>query len=116
MEHLTTHGAVAPGTGSSAAALKALVFITLSCWFIKSNEDHSGSSGGRGKTFQQCEENFLSVKDTLCTAHGSTQGVIYCSCFTDILYCWFRCHHQSATYHLVTHSILQMTVATLTFL
>lgn len=32
---------------------------------------------------------------------------IYCSCFADILYCWFRCHHQTATYHLVTHSVLE---------
>lgn len=76
MEHLTTHG-VAPDTGSSAAAFEALVSITLSCWFIKSSEDHLGNSRGRGKSFQQCEENFLSVKDILCTACGSTQGVLF---------------------------------------
>lgn len=72
MEHLTTHG-TEPGTGSSAAAFEALVFIRLSCWFIKNSEELLGSSKGRGKTFQQCEENFLSVKDILCTARGSTQ-------------------------------------------
>lgn len=73
---MTTHG-FASGTGSSAAAFNALAFITLSCWFIKSSEDYLGSSRGRGKTFQQCEENFLSVKDILCTARGSTQGVLF---------------------------------------
>lgn len=76
MDALTTHG-VAPGTGSSAAAFKVLVFITLPCCFIKSTEDHLGSSRRRGKTFQQCEENFLSVKDIFCTARGSTQGVLF---------------------------------------
>lgn len=76
MEHLTTHGAE-PGTGSSAAAFEALVFITLSCWFIKNSKELLGSSKGRGKTFQRCEENFLSVKDILCTARGSTQGVLF---------------------------------------
>lgn len=51
--------------------------VPLFCWFIKSSEDHLGSSRGREKTFQQCEETFLSVQDTLCTAHGSTQGVLF---------------------------------------
>lgn len=76
MDHLTTHG-VAPGTGTSPAAFRALVFITLSCCFIKHSEDHSGSSRGRGKTFQQCEENFWSVREVFCPARGSTLGVLF---------------------------------------
>lgn len=60
-------------------SLRGTVFHhSLSRWVIKSSKDHLGSGGVREKKlFQRCEENVLSVKDILCTAPGSTQGVLF---------------------------------------
>lgn len=60
------------------ASCKAWAFIAPSCWlYYKEQQTPFGEVGGKKKRLQQCEENFLSVKNILCSACGSTQGMLF---------------------------------------
>lgn len=73
-QHLGLQQAVTP----LLQPFKALVFITLSLPVFKGQQKQFGEQVGRKKKLvQRCEENFLPVKDILCTAHGSRHGVLF---------------------------------------
>lgn len=65
--------------GVAAGADPRLSLPRLAGYIIKSSKHHLGRWGEKKKKkrFQQCEENFLSVKNILCSACGSTQGVLF---------------------------------------